>query len=186
MNPRITIAALSLSAAAFVGIVTQESYTTAAVIPTKNDRWTVGFGSTFRDDGTPVKPGDTIQPVQAVVRAASHIAKSETNLKRCVTGKLYQSEYDVLVDFAYQYGEAATCNSTMVRNINAGNYTQACHGYTLYKLSGGFNCSIPGNKVCSGVWKRNLDREQKCLQAQPKTQPTPTKAASFYWPAPAS
>lgn len=166
MNNRTTIAVLSLSAAAFVGIVTQESYTTAAVIPTKNDRPTVGFGSTFRDDGSPVRMGDTIQPVQAVVRAASHIAKSETNLKRCVTGALNQKEYDVLVDFAYQYGEAATCKSNMVRNINAGNYAQACHGYTLYKLSGGFDCSIPGNRVCAGVWKRNLAREAACLQAQ--------------------
>ena len=166
MNNRTAIAMLSLSAAAFVGIVTQESYTTAAVIPTKNDRPTVGFGSTFRDDGSPVKMGDTIQPVQAVVRAASHIAKSETNLKRCVTGKLYQAEYDILVDFAYQYGEAATCKSSMVRNINAGNYAQACHGYTQYKYSGGFDCSIPGNRVCAGVWKRNLAREAACLTAQ--------------------
>ena len=159
MNNRTAIAMLSLSAAAFVGIVTQESYTTAAVIPTKNDRPTVGFGSTFRDDGSPVKMGDTIQPVQAVVRAASHIAKSETNLKRCVTGNLYQVEYDVLMDFTYQYGEAATCKSSMVRHINAGNYAQACHSYTQYKYSGGFDCSIPGNRVCSGVWKRNLARE---------------------------
>ena len=166
IKQRIIISALSLSAAAFVGIVTHESYTTAAVIPTKNDRPTVGFGSTFRDDGSPVQMGDTIKPVQAVVRAASHIAKSETNLKRCVTGNLYQAEYDILVDFAYQYGEAATCKSSVVRNINAGNYTQACHGYTLYRFSGGFDCSIPGNKVCSGVWKRNLERQTKCLTAQ--------------------
>jgi lysozyme len=166
MNNRTAIAMLSLSAAAFVSIVTHESYTTAAVIPTKNDRPTVGFGSTFRDDGSRVKMGDTIKPVQAVVRAASHIAKSETNLKRCVTGSLYQAEYDILVDFAYQYGEVATCKSSVVRNINAGNYAQACHGYTLYKFSGGFDCSIPGNRVCSGVWKRNLERQSKCLTAQ--------------------
>lgn len=37
-NPRIAIAALSLSALAFIGIVTDESYTASAVIPTRNDR----------------------------------------------------------------------------------------------------------------------------------------------------
>lgn len=156
---------LSLSAAAFVALITHESYTTVAVIPTANDRPTVGFGSTFRDDGSPVQMGDTIKPVQAVVRAASHIARSETNLKRCVTGNLYQKEYDILVDFAYQYGESATCKSSIVRHINAGNYAQACSGYTKYKYSGGYDCSIPNNRVCSGVWKRNLDRQTKCLTA---------------------
>ena len=166
MNTRSAIITLTLSAAAFVGIVTHESYTTAAVIPTKNDRPTVGFGSTFRDDGSRVEMGDTIQPVQAVVRAASHIAKSETNLKLCVTGALYQTEYDILVDFAYQYGEVATCKSSMVRNINTGKYTQACRAYTQYKYSGGFDCSIPGNRVCAGVWTRNLERQTKCLASQ--------------------
>ena len=166
MNARLNILILTLSATAFVGIATQEGYTTTAAIPTKNDRPTVGFGSTFREDGKPVQMGDSINPVQAMQRAASHIAKSETNLKRCVTGSLNQKEYDTLVDFAYQYGEVATCKSSMVRNINSGNYAQACHGYTLYKFSGGFDCSTPGNRVCAGVWKRNLARETSCLQAQ--------------------
>lgn len=165
-NIRIAIAGLSFSAVAFVGLVTHESYTTVAVIPTKNDRPTVGFGSTFRDDGTPVQMGDTINPVQAVKRTQSHIANSETKLKRCVTGDMSQAEYDILVNFAYQYGEAATCKSAMVRDVNDGNYAKACRGYTLYKMSGGYDCSIPGNRVCAGVWKRNLERQAQCLAAQ--------------------
>ena len=163
---RLAIASLVLSAAGFVGIVQHEGYTDKAVIPTKNDRPTVGFGSTFRDDGTPVQMGDTITPHQAIARSYAHIAKDEAGLKRCIHAPLHQAEYDVLVDFAYQYGVQATCNSTMVREVNAGRYAQACEGYKRYRYSGGFDCSTPGNRVCAGVWTRNLGRYQRCMEAQ--------------------
>jgi GH24 family phage-related lysozyme (muramidase) len=160
------VSTLVLSAAGYVGMLGYEGYTDRAVIPTQNDRPTVGFGSTFRDDGSPVQMGDTITPQRAAARTLAHIAKDEGKLKRCVTGPLNQVEYDVLVDFAYQYGVLATCESSMVREVNAGNYEAACRGYTLYRRSGGFDCSIPGNKVCAGVWKRNVARQKKCLAAQ--------------------
>lgn len=185
---RIVIAALSLSAAGFVTLVASEKFVGTAMVPTKNDRWTVGFGSTFRDDGSPVQPGDTITPAQAIKRSQAHIANSETKMKRCVTGDMSQPEYDILVDFSYQYGEYATCNSTMVREVNAGNYAAACMGYASYKYlitknrthgwepfkfdaannptRWRFDCSTPGNKVCRGVWNRNLERQATCLAAQ--------------------
>ena len=163
---RVVVAALSLSAMGFAGLVMEESYTDRAVIPTKGDRPTVGFGSTFRDDGTPVQMGDTITPARAIARSVAHIAKDEAGLKRCVTGAMSQTEYDILVKFSYQYGVTATCNSSMVRNINAGQYAQACEGYTLYRYSAGFDCSTPGNRVCGGVWTRNLERRDACRAAQ--------------------
>ena len=165
-HPRVAFAALTLSAAGFAGLVLEESYTDRAVVPTKGDRPTVGFGSTFRDDGTPVQMGDTITPARAVARSVAHVAKDESGLKRCVTGALSQAEYDILLKFAYQYGVRATCASSIVRNINAGNYAQACDGYTLYRYSAGYDCSIPGNRVCGGVWTRNLERREQCLAAQ--------------------
>lgn len=165
-HPRIAFAALTLSAAGFAGLVLEEIYTYRAVVPTKGDRPTVGFGSTFRDDGSPVQMGDTITPARAIARSVAHIAKDESGLRKCVTGAMSQVEYDILVKFSYQYGVAATCNSSMVRNVNAGNYAQACGGYTLYKFSAGYDCSTPGNRVCGGVWTRNLERREQCLAAQ--------------------
>jgi len=55
VNPRMLVAALSLSAAGLVGLVLHENYTGTAVIPTQGDRPTIGHGSTFHEDGTPVK-----------------------------------------------------------------------------------------------------------------------------------
>lgn len=171
MKPRVLVAALSVSAAAFGALVTHEAYTDKAVIPTKGDRPTVGFGSTFDEKGAPVRMGDTITPVQAVQRSLAHIAKDETRLKSCVTAPLSQGEYDVLVSFAYQYGSKVACESSVVRLINAQRYAEACDAYLLYKRAAGYDCStlIDGepNKRCWGVWERSLWRQRACLEAQP-------------------
>ena len=68
MRARIAAAGLSLSAAALVGLLAHEGFTGHAVIPVQGDRPTVGFGSTFREDGRPVQLGDTITPQKAVAR----------------------------------------------------------------------------------------------------------------------
>lgn len=166
---RTAIAALTLSAAGLVAILADEDFVGTAMVPTKNDRPTVGFGSTFRDDGTPVRLGDTIKPVPALKRSLAHIGKDEDRLKQCVTAPLSQAEYDVMVDFSYQYGVPTTCASSMVRHANAGDYVASCNAYLLYKRSGGYDCStlINGqpNKRCWGVWTRNVDRMNRCMGA---------------------
>lgn len=159
---RVQVAALTLSAAALVGIAVHEGYTSTAVVPVRGDRPTVGFGSTFRDDGTPVQMGDTITAPQAIKRSYNHIAKDETKLKQCVTTPLHQREYDTLVDFAYQYGAAAACKSSMVRLANAGRYNDSCMAYAMYKFAAGRDCSIRSNG-CYGVWLRAKSRVHSCL-----------------------
>lgn len=161
---RTRIAGLSLSAAAFVALVSHEGYTDKAIIPVKGDRPTVGLGSTFRDDGTPVQMGDTITPVKAIQRSQAHIAKDETRLRQCVTAPLTQYEYDTLVDHAYQYGPAATCSSEVVRLTNLERYADACQAYLNWKRVGGRDCSIRSNG-CYGVWLRSQARVQSCLGA---------------------
>lgn len=170
VKTRIVVAALSLSAAAFVGRVTHEGYTEAAVIPVKGDVPTVGFGMTFRPDGTRVQMGDRTNPVEALQRSLVHIQKDEAGLKACVKAPLHQAEYDMLMDHAYQYGVARTCASSMVRLTNAGQYAQACQAYLEWRkitINGQlYDCSTPGNRVCGGVWKDAQRRQQVCNQAQ--------------------
>lgn len=166
-HPRTTIGVLSLSAAAFVALVAHEGYTDKAVVPVKGDRPTVGFGSTFRDDGTPVQMGDTITAPQAVQRTFKHIEKDANIIKQCVTMPLHQAEFDILNDFAYQYGTTATCKSSMVRHINAGRYAEACQAYGQYKFVGKppRDCSVRANG-CYGVFTRSQERVRKCMEAQ--------------------
>jgi GH24 family phage-related lysozyme (muramidase) len=184
---RIGIGALVLSATGLVGLITHESYTGTAIIPVAGDRPTVGFGSTFRDDGTPVKLGDTITPPKAVARTLAHIGKDETRLKACVTAPLHQAEYDLLVDHAYQYGAVATCSSSIVRLVNAGRYAESCDGYMAFRFMTSaaprkgwepfqfdktgkpirwrMDCAQAGSG-CRGVALRAAERKAKCLEAQ--------------------
>ena len=180
------VAALSLSALGFVGLVSHEGYTDRAVVPVKGDRPTVGFGSTFRDDGSPVQMGDTITAPKAVQRSYNHIARDEGRLKQCVKAPLHQHEYDTLVDHAYQYGAGATCASEVVRLTNLGRYAEACQAYLNFRfitapVSHGqgwepfkfdpagkptryrYDCTTPGNKVCAGVGKRSQARVNSCM-----------------------
>lgn len=121
IQPRTRIAALALSASALVGIVLNEGYTDTAVIPVKGDVPTIGFGTT---DG--VRMGDRITPPKALARSLDSIKKYEGAIKNCVKVPLYQYEYDAYVDLTYNIGHGAFCNSTLVRKLNAGDYSGAC------------------------------------------------------------
>lgn len=120
-QPRVLLAALSLSAAGFVGIVMHEGYSDTAIIPVPGDVPTIGFGTTQG-----VRPGDRITPPQAVARALQDATKFEGALKSCVKVPLHQHEYDAYVSLAYNIGPTAFCGSTLVRKLNAGDYAGAC------------------------------------------------------------
>ena len=164
---RVLVAALTMSAMGFIGLVSHEGYVDKAMVPTQGDRPTVGFGSTFHIDGSPVKMGDSAGPVRALVMAQAHISKQEAVFRKSlVGGSLSQAEFDIYMDFTYQYGEANWSSSSMRRHILAGNYREACESLLLWKKAAGYDCSTPGNKRCWGVWERQLGRYQACLAAQ--------------------
>jgi lysozyme len=121
MKARIVIGALTLSASALVGIAVHEGYRGEAYTPVKGDVPTIGFGTTAG-----VKPGDRIEPVQALVRKLQDVQRFEGALKQCVRVPLHQYEYDAFLSLAYNIGPGAFCGSTLVRRLNAGDYAGAC------------------------------------------------------------
>lgn len=168
---RTHVGGLSLSAAALVGLLVSEGWTDRAMIPTKNDVPTVGFGSTVHMDGTPVKMGDTIDPVRAIITAQNHISKDERRFRESIPDvPLHQDEYDLYMDFVYQYGIGNWRTSSMRMHLLAGEYRQACDALLMWRRAGGYDCSttINGqpNKRCWGVWARQLERHSKCIAAQ--------------------
>jgi lysozyme len=165
MNARMIAASLTLSAAGLAAIVTHEGYTERAVVPVAGDPQTVGFGSTVKPDGSPVKQGDTVTPVQAVRMAVVHINKDEVKLAKCVTAPISQKEYDLLVGHAFQYGVHKTCTSTLVKKTNAGDYVGACNEYAKWNVVRGKDCSAR-DSGCYGVHTRAQDRKDQCLAAQ--------------------
>jgi lysozyme len=174
---RNAIIGMTLSAAGLAGIVAHEGYTPKAIVPVAGDPQTMGFGSTTRPDGTPVKKGETITPVEAVRFAVEHIAKDEKRLAKCVKAPVSQKEYDILVGHAYQFGAVKTCSSTIVKKINAGDYIGACHEYKRWKKVRGKDCSVEGSG-CAGVYTRALERRDQCLAAQPIEEVAPKEVES--------
>lgn len=150
MIERKAVAALALSAAAFVGLIVSEGYTDNAIIPVKGDVPTYGFGTT---DG--VKIGDKTDPVSAVKLALRDVTKFEGAIKECVKVPLSQNEYDAWVNFTYNIGATAFCKSTAVRLLNAGQYRQACDQMLRWVY-------VKGNKV-QGLVNRRQKEHAQCI-----------------------
>jgi lysozyme len=158
---RVAVAALSMSAAAFVGMAAREGYTDQAVIPTRGDVPTHGFGTTGG-----VRMGDRTNPVQALQRALSDVRKYEGALKRCVSVPLHQAEYDVYTSLSYNIGSAAFCSSSIVKRLDAGDYRGACEAILKFRYAAGYDCSTAGNKRCAGLWTDRLRAHAQCVAAQ--------------------
>lgn len=164
MKSRMLLASLALSAAGLVGIVAHEGYTDGAVIPVPGDVPTIGFGSTRRADGAPVRMGDRTTPPQALAQALRDVRKFEGALKRCVTVPLAQHEYDAYIGLAYNIGEGAFCGSTLVKKLNAGDYPGGCAEILRWRHFQGKDCSAPEHaRLCGGLWTRRLMEHGHCL-----------------------
>ncbi|MDF0628339.1 lysozyme [Acinetobacter nosocomialis] len=161
-------AVLAASAAFFVGVKNDEGFTSKPVIPVKGDRPTQGHGSTFKPDGSPVvKMTDPpITRATADKWLRNDVAKREVAFKDSLKGvKLSQTEYDLYLDFTYQYGIGAWSSSSMLKNLKVGKYKAACDSLLKYKYVAKRDCSIRKNG-CYGVWTRQLERHAKCIGAQ--------------------
>ena len=157
--PRRTLMALSLSAAALVGIVLHEGYSDRAIIPVPGDVPTIGFGTT-----SGVKLGDTITPPQALARALVDVQQFEGAIKTCVTVPLTQNEYDAYVSFAYNVGRRAFCQSTLVKKLNLGDFKGACDELLRWRFFQGKDCALPENRrLCGGLVKRREAEYRQCL-----------------------
>lgn len=168
---RKIVSGLSLSALAFVSILTSEGFTNRAVIPTKNDVPTIGFGTTSYQNGKKVSLDDEIQPLRAVIEAHGHLSATEKAFRDSINDvALLQEEYDLYMDFVYQYGIGNWRTSSMRTHLLNGQYAKACGALLLWKFAGGYDCStlIDGkpNKRCYGVWERQLERYEKCIKVQ--------------------
>jgi lysozyme len=149
MKPRLAIASLTLSAAAFVGLALHEGYTDRAVIPVPGDVPTIGFGTT---EG--VKMGDKTTPPKALARALRDVSRFEGALKQCVKVPLHQHEYDAYLSLAYNIGTGAFCGSTLARKLNAQDYAGACAEISRWDKFQG--------KPLRGLTIRRAEERAKC------------------------
>ena len=145
-----------------------EGFTPKPIIPTKNDVPTIAFGTTIYPNGVRVKMTDPAITREQGMYFLRHYMNEDAKRfnKTILNVPIYQHEYDAFIDYSYQFGIGNWRKSSMLKNLKAGKYKQACDSLLKYKYSGGYDCSTPGNKRCSGVWTRQLERHSKCMGAQ--------------------
>ena len=128
---------------------------------------TIGTGTTVYPNGKAVKITDPpITKKQAAEYLQFHMNKDAKIFNKTLVGiPLSQAEYDLYMDFTYQFGTGAWSQSSMLRNLKSRNYVQACKSLLKWKYAAKRDCSIRSNN-CYGVWTRQQARYDKCMGAQ--------------------
>ncbi|MHA3051167.1 glycoside hydrolase family protein [Acinetobacter sp. ANC 4640] len=160
------LAALGITGALLASIITYEGYTSNPVIPTKGDVPTIGNGTTVYPNGQRVKMTDkAITRQQAKAYLTDYVNKDAQKFAASIPNvKLSQAEYDVYLDWTYQYGMGAWNKSSIKASLVKGDYVQACKSLLKYKFVAGRDCSIRSNN-CYGVYTRQVKRYDKCMGA---------------------
>lgn len=111
-------------------------------------RWTIGYGSTFYEDGTPVKESDRpIDEARALSMLEVHLKRRvHTVIERFVQVQLTDNQFDAITSFIYNVGGGNFQKSTLLRKLNAGDYLGAADEFKKWNISNG--------KVLNGLVKR--------------------------------
>lgn len=161
MKKRMLVSGLMLSSLGLVFIAGHEGMRTTAY----NDgtgTWTVGYGTTTREDGTPVQKGDTITPSRALIKLATDASRTERLLRACLGDvSLYQHEWDAFVSLAYNVGPTAVCRSSIKRKLHAGKYKEACE--TIKSFNKARKCPSCPKVVWPGLVKRREAEYRLCM-----------------------
>lgn len=163
---KLPVKTLAASAAFFVALIGYEGYSSKPYLDSGKVA-TIGIGSTTYENGTTVKMTDKpISKERAIQISKNHVSKDEVVFRKSLDGvKLHQAEYDVYLDFTYNFGQRNWQSSSMLRNLKVGQYKAACDSLLKWKYVAKRDCSVRSNN-CYGVWTRQVERRSKCMGAQ--------------------
>lgn len=100
--------------------------------------WTIGYGSTRYEDGRYVTAKDPhIDEAKAIAIMKVTLKEYESAVNRYVKVKLNQNQFDALVSFAYNLGNKALLNSTLLKRINENNFLAANNEFRKWVFANG-------------------------------------------------
>lgn len=108
--------------------------------------WTIGFGTIKYPDGVRVKKGDTCTEARAELYLKNDLVNFEKAINRLVEVPLNQNQFDALASFTYNLGETNLSSSTLLKKLNAKDYTGASNEFLKWNRAGG--------KVLNGLVRR--------------------------------
>ena len=103
--------------------------------------WTIGYGHTKG-----VHSGMSITQEEAEQMLLAELEEYEGYIEKYVTVPLTQNQFDALVVWVYNLGPTNFRRSTLLKELNSGNYTAAGNEITKWNKAGG--------KVLAGLVKR--------------------------------
>ncbi len=103
--------------------------------------WTIGYGHTKG-----VTPSMTITQEEAEQMLLTELEEYEGYIENMVAVPLTQNQFDALVVWVYNLGPTNFKNSTLLKELNSGNYYAASNELLRWNKAGG--------KVLAGLVKR--------------------------------
>ena len=116
--------------------------------------WTIGYGTT-RINGQPVKAGMTITEDQAIQYVQLEVNRLWSQIESIVKVPINDNQMNALVDFAYNLGFNALKTSTLMKKLNAGDFTGAANEFGRWVYASG--------KILPGLVKRREAEKQLFL-----------------------
>ena len=108
---------------------------------------TIGYGSTFYEDGTKVKMTDSpITEARGMDLLANVVNDFSKQVNKLIKAEINQNQYDAIVDFAYNVGVANLASSTLLKKVNAKLFKEAAEQFPRWNKANGV--------VLSGLTKR--------------------------------
>ena len=98
---------------------------------------TIGYGNTFWEDGTPVKIGDQISKERAETLLKHVVDNFSVAVEVDIKIEVSQNQFDAMVSLAYNIGLGAFKNSTLLRQLNRGNFVGASQEFLRWNKSNG-------------------------------------------------
>lgn len=141
--------------------------------------WTIGYGHTSAAGAPEVKPGMVITKQEANEILIRDLVKYENAVNRLVKVPLTQNQFDALVSFTFNVGEGALAKSTLLKKLNAGQYSAV--PAELMKWTKGGGKELPGlvrrRRAEAAMWrgvdeKADLDSEESRIEPD---MPAPAK-----------
>jgi lysozyme len=93
--------------------------------------YTIGWGTT-EIDGQPVQPGTTITQAQADDLLTDTLSAVQSKVEAMLTRQLEDYQEAALISFAYNLGTGALGSSTLLKEVNAGNFDAAAQQFGLW------------------------------------------------------
>jgi len=134
--------------------------------------WTIGYGSTRWEDGTPVKAGDTCTLQQAERLLELKALQFLHEVSKYVVVSPNQNQVDAITAFVYNIGTPAFETSTFLKYLNQQNWTAAASQFVWQDANGNYHGWVYVNgHVDPGLVNRR--------KAEQKLFNTPVAAANF-------